>query len=77
MRNAHGTPDGQAVLNQMRTNNKANEILSTTEAESQTQWAQPEYDARGNMITVPKPNSPASAFACVWDACPETKRVPP
>jgi len=20
------------------------------------------------MITVPKPNSPASAFACVWDA---------
>jgi RHS repeat-associated protein len=60
--------DGQAVLNQTRENNKANEILSTTEAEGQTQWAQPEYDGRGNMITVPKPNSPASAFTCTWDA---------
>ena len=60
--------------------------MSTTEAQGQTQWAQPEYDARGNpfdspsircalsgslragMITVPKPDSPASAFTCTWDA---------
>jgi len=60
--------NGQAVLNQTRTNNKANEILSTTEAESQTQWVTPVYDARGNMTTVPKPDSPASAFTCTWDA---------
>jgi RHS repeat-associated protein len=60
--------NGQAVLNQTRTNNKANEILSTTEAEGQTQWVTPEYDARGNMITMPKPDSPASAMVCVYDA---------
>ena len=54
--------------NQTRTANKANEILSTTEAEGQTQWATPEYDARGNMITMPKPDSPASAMKCVYDA---------
>jgi len=35
-----------------RTANKANEILSTTEAEGQTEWATPAYDARGNMTTV-------------------------
>jgi len=60
--------NGQAVLNQTRTNNKANEITGLSEPESQTQWVQPEYDARGNMIIVPKPNSPASAFTCTWDA---------
>ena len=56
------------MLDQTRMNNKANEILSTTEAEGQTQWVTPEYDARGNMITMPKPDSPASAFTCTWDA---------
>jgi len=62
------TENGQAVLNQTRTNNKANEITGLSEPESQTQWVTPEYDARGNMITVPKPNSPANAFTCTWDA---------
>ena len=62
------TENGAAVLNQTRANNKANEITATTEAEDQTQWATPAYDAKGNMITVPKPNSPASAFTCTWDA---------
>jgi len=62
------TENGAPVLNQTRTNNKANEITGLSEPESQTQWAEPQYDARGNMITVPKPNSPASAFTCTWDA---------
>jgi len=35
-------------LSQTRTNNKANEITGLAEPESQTQWAQPVYDARGN-----------------------------
>ena len=43
---------------QTRENNKANEITGLSEPESQTQWVVPEYDARGNMITVPKPDSP-------------------
>jgi RHS repeat-associated protein len=60
--------NGQAVLNQTRTNNKANEITGLSEPESQTQWVTPEYDARGNMITMPKPDSPASPMTCVYDA---------
>jgi RHS repeat-associated protein len=60
--------DGAPVLNQTRTNNKANEITGIETPPEQTQWAEPAYDARGNMITVPKPNSPASAFTCTWDA---------
>jgi hypothetical protein len=40
--------NGAAILNQTRTNNKANEITGLSEPESQTQWAEPEYDARGN-----------------------------
>jgi RHS repeat-associated protein len=60
--------NGAPVLNQTRTNNKANEITGIETPPEQTQWAEPEYDARGNMITVPKPNSPASAFTCTWDA---------
>jgi len=60
--------NGQAVLNQTRTNNKANEITGIQTAPEQTQWAVPEYDARGNMITMPKPDSPASAMVCVYDA---------
>jgi RHS repeat-associated protein len=64
----HVKTDGAAVLDQTRTNNKANEITGIETAPEQTQWVEPEYDARGNMITVPKPNSPASAFTCTWDA---------
>jgi RHS repeat-associated protein len=62
------TENGSPVLNQTRANNKANEITEIETPPEQTQWAEPEYDARGNMITVPKPNSPASAFTCTWDA---------
>ena len=61
----HTKTDGAAVLDQTRTNNKANEITGLSEPESQTQWVVPEYDARGNMITMPKPDSPASAMIYV------------
>ena len=40
--------NGAPFLTQTRTNNKANEITGLSEPESQTQWAEPEYDARGN-----------------------------
>ena len=60
--------DGAAVLDQTRTNNKANEITGLSKPESQTQWIVPEYDARGNMITMPKTDSPASGMTCVYDA---------
>ena len=56
------------MLEQERDNNKANEITGLSEPEGQTQWVTPEYDARGNMITMPKPASPASAMKCVYDA---------
>jgi len=64
----HTKVEGASVLDQTRMNNKANEITSIATAPEQTQWVQPTYDARGNMITMPKPNSPASAFTCTWDA---------
>ena len=56
------TENGAPVLNQTRENNKANEITGIETPPEQTQWAEPQYDARGNMITVPKPASPASAW---------------
>jgi RHS repeat-associated protein len=64
----HVKTDGAAVLDQTRTNNKANEITGIETPPEQTQWVQPTYDARGNMITMPKPDSPASALVCVYDA---------
>jgi len=57
---------GSPVLEQTRDNNKANEITEIDETTG-AEWVTPEWDARGNMITVPKPNSPASAFTCTWD----------
>jgi len=61
------TESGSPVLEQTRDNNKANEIIGIDETTG-PEWVTPEWDARGNMINVPKPNSPASAFTCTWDA---------
>jgi hypothetical protein len=52
------------TLEQTRTNNTVNEITGITGGD----WIVPAYDARGNMTSGPKPNSPASAMTCVYDA---------
>jgi len=59
-----------------RDHNDANEIWNATPANAiteqvqplQSQWATPEYDARGNMTTIPKPNDLENTFACEYDA---------
>jgi len=60
--------DGEDLLNQTRTFNKVNEMLSISTPPSQTQWVQPQYDARGNQILMARPDSPAGAFTCRYDA---------
>jgi len=54
-------------LEQERQHNAANEITDITETTG-PEWITPAYDARGNMVTMPKPDSPASAMNCVYDA---------
>lgn len=53
-------------LVQGRTSNKVNEITAITASVGPT-WAQPGYDAAGNMTTIPQPASPTSAFAATYD----------
>ena len=61
-------------LDQDRTHNQANEIWNSTPADAitetagQTAWASPAHDARGNMTTIPRPNDPANAYTCTYDA---------
>ena len=63
-------------LNQSRTHNLANEIYNATAGAAiteqaspqQSQWAEPAYDARGNMTTGPKPGSETVRLHFVFDA---------
>jgi hypothetical protein len=57
-------------LDQDRTHNLGNEITGITEQADpqQSQWADPAWDARGNMVTVPKPSDLTSAYAATYDA---------
>jgi hypothetical protein len=59
-----------ADLDQDRTHNLVNEITGITEQADpqQSQWADPAWDARGNMVTVPKPSDLTSTYACTYDA---------
>ena len=56
---------GQTQLSQSRTHNKANEI---TAIGGSPNWADPNYDAAGNMTDMPEPNVPTSLFSCKYDA---------
>ena len=64
------TTDLQAAaenLDQSRTSNRANEIISLTQRYG-TPWAQPMYDRAGNMTTIPKPAVPQSILTATYDA---------
>ena len=54
--------DGTWDLDQARAHNKANEV---TVASS---WATPAHDRTGNMVTLPRPASPADALDATFDA---------
>ena len=63
-------------LDQDRTHNLVNEIWNATPGNAiteqadpqQTQWADPVWDARGNMTTAPKPSDLTDTYACRYDA---------
>jgi RHS repeat-associated protein len=58
---------GTTDLNQTRTSNVVNEITGITESVG-TSWPDPTYDAAGNTITMPQPNSLGSSYTAVYDA---------
>ena len=72
--NGDGDFSDAADLDQDRSHNLANEIYSATpgaaitEGGGQSSWADPAYDARGNMTTVPKPSDLTSTYTCTYDA---------
>jgi len=55
------------TLEQTRTASEVNEITNITNTVGSA-WAQPAYDAAGNMITMPQPNSPGDSFQATYDA---------
>jgi RHS repeat-associated protein len=58
---------GTTDLNQTRTSNVVNEITAISESVG-TSWPDPTYDAAGNTITMPQPNSLGSSYTAVYDA---------
>ena len=58
---------GSTDLNQDRAHNPVNEITGITETVG-TAWVDPVHDKAGNMTTLPKPSSLATALTCKWDA---------
>jgi YD repeat-containing protein len=58
---------GSTTLDQSRTQNKVNEITAITASDG-TDWADPVYDAAGNMTTMPKPSSLANSYTATYDA---------
>src|SRR5262249_50309349 len=58
--------DGAWDLVQSRSANTVNEITGITNTVGSA-WAQPNYDAAGNMTTVPQPANPTVAYTCTYD----------
>lgn len=59
--------DGTWDLLQGRSANKVNEITAVTNAVGLA-WAQPTYDASGNMTTIPQPADPTRTYTAKYDA---------
>ncbi len=58
---------GSTDLDQDRTHSVVNELTNITETTG-TAWVAPAEDRNGNMITVPKPSSPADGLTLAYDA---------
>jgi RHS repeat-associated protein len=61
------TGDGTWDLVQSRTANAVNEITGIAETAGPS-WADPAYNAAGNMTTIPQPAAPTSTYAATYDA---------
>ncbi|MBK9140570.1 MAG: hypothetical protein IPM17_17750 [Verrucomicrobia bacterium] len=57
--------NGSTTLDQNRSHDKANEILTLT---GTPDWVDPTHDAAGNTTKVPQPATPASSYDCKFDA---------
>jgi RHS repeat-associated protein len=57
--------NGTTTLDQNRTHDQANEILTLT---GTPDWPDPTHDAAGNMTKVPQPAAPTSSYDCKYDA---------
>ncbi|WP_428940710.1 hypothetical protein [Fontivita pretiosa] len=66
--NGNGTFSDSVDLTQTRSHNKANEIIDITETTGQVAWADPAYDAMGNVTSYPKPGAMTSSYTCKYDA---------
>ncbi|WP_428940596.1 RHS repeat domain-containing protein [Fontivita pretiosa] len=56
-------------LTQTRSHNKANEITDISgEQAGQVAWADPGYDAMGNVTSYPKPSAMNNSYTCKYDA---------
>jgi len=58
---------GTTDLDQSRTVNAVNEITNITETTGNA-WANPAFDAAGNMTSVPKPSNLTGVFTATYDA---------
>ncbi len=56
---------GSTTLDQNRTHNKANEILTITGTPN---WIDPTHNAVGNMTVMPQPGTPTSSYDAKYDA---------
>jgi len=56
------------TLEQTRTNNTVNEITGISQGGGQAQWIVPQYDARGNMTSGPKPGDETTRIHLKYDA---------
>ncbi len=56
---------GSTTLDQNRTHNKANEILTITGTPN---WIDPTHNAVGNMTAMPQPGTPTSSYDAKYDA---------
>ncbi|WP_428940712.1 RHS repeat domain-containing protein [Fontivita pretiosa] len=62
-------PVGATDLTQTRSHNKANEITDISgEQAGQVAWADPGYDAMGNVTSYPRPSAMSSSYTCKYDA---------
>jgi YD repeat-containing protein len=57
--------NGSTTLDQNRSHDKANEILTLT---GTPDWVDPTHDAAGNMTKLPQPATPTSSYDCRYDA---------
>ncbi len=55
-------------VDQDRAHNTVNEIDAITQLANQIAWADPAYDVRGNMTTVPMPSDLTDTYTCIYDA---------